>query len=86
MESFFGLTKSIVMISIKEKKLYKVLRNVGVKRKFIKRAKSLDDLYLDDFDYRLLVYYFEQEFNVRLVKRDMDKLTTLPAFYKFVNR
>lgn len=74
------------MISIKEKKLYKVLRNVGVKRKFIKRAKSLDDLYLDDFDYRLLVYYFEQEFNVRLVKRDMDKLTTLPAFYKFVNR
>lgn len=74
------------MISIREKKLYKVLRNVGVKRLFIKKASTLDDLYLDDFDYRLLVFYFENEFNVNLKKKDMDMLTTLPAFNQFMDR
>lgn len=74
------------MISIKEKKLYKVLRNVGVKRKFIKKARSIEDLYLDDFDFRLLVFYFETEFNVSLKKKDIKRLTSLPAFYKYVNK
>ncbi|MDA3930451.1 MAG: hypothetical protein PF541_15995 [Prolixibacteraceae bacterium] len=74
------------MISLKEKKLYRVLRNVGIKRTFIKKARSIEDLYLDDFDFRLLVFYFENEFNVRLKKNDIKILTTLPAFYQYVGR
>lgn len=74
------------MIKISEKKLYKVLRHVGVKRKFIKKANSIDDLYLDDFDFRLLVYYFENEFNVRLMKKDIKLLTTLPAFHNYLKK
>lgn len=73
------------MITTKEKKLYKVLRNVGVKRSFIKKARTLEDLYLDEFDFRLLVFYFENEFNVNLKKKDIKNLTTLPAFYKYIN-
>lgn len=74
------------MISIKEKKLYKVLRNVGVKRMFIKKANSIDDLYLDEFDYRLLIFYFENEFNVRLKKKDIEMLKTLPAFHRYLDK
>lgn len=74
------------MINVQEKKLYKVLRNVGVKRSFIKKAKSLDDLYLDEFDYQLLVYYFENEFNVNLHKQDMVKLSTLPDFHNYIQQ
>ena len=74
------------MISIKEKKLYRVLRNVGIKRNFIKKANSIEDLYLDDFDFRLLVFYFENEFNVRLKKKDIKMLTTLPAFYQYIEK
>ena len=72
------------MIKISEKRLYRVLRNVGVKRNYIKKAKSIDDLYLDDFDLQLLVYYFENEFNVRLLNKDIKQLTTLPAFHNYV--
>ncbi|MFA9392330.1 MAG: hypothetical protein ACERKD_21145 [Prolixibacteraceae bacterium] len=72
------------MITETEKKLYKVLRNVGIKRIFIKRARSIDDLYLDDFDFRLLVFYFENEFNVRLQKKDIAQLTSIPAFHKYL--
>lgn len=72
------------MIKKSEKRLYRVLRNVGVKRNYIKKAKSLDDLYLDDFDFRLLVYYFEKEFNVRLLKKDIKLLTSLPAFHNYL--
>lgn len=72
------------MITHNEKKLYKVLRHVGIKRKFIKKARSIDDLYLDDFDFRILVFYFENEFNVRLNKKDIAKLTTVPAFHIYM--
>ncbi|MBN2806926.1 MAG: hypothetical protein JXR22_09725 [Prolixibacteraceae bacterium] len=72
------------MITTTEKKLYKVLRNVGIKRNYIKNARSIDDLYLDDFDYRLLVFYFENEFNVHLRKKDIKMLTTLPAFHHYL--
>lgn len=72
------------MITHTEKKLYKVLRNVGIKRNFIKSAQSLDDLYLDDFDFRLLVFYFENEFKVQLKKKEIKMLTTLPAFHRYL--
>lgn len=74
------------MINTSEKKLYRILRNVGVKPKYIKNANNIDDLYLDDYDYKLLVYYFEHEFNVHLNKREINELTNLHAFYKFINR
>lgn len=74
------------MITYSEKKLYKVLRNVGIKRIFIKKASTIEDLYLDDFDFRLLVFYFENEFNVRLKKKDIAMLTTLPAFHKYLGK
>lgn len=73
------------MITTSEKKLYKVLRNVGVKRQFITWAESIEDLYLDDFDFNLLVYYFEHEFEVQLKKHEIEQLTSLPAFYDFIN-
>ena len=72
------------MIKNSEKRLYRVLRHVGVKRNYIKKAKSIEDLYLDDFDFRLLIYYFENEFNVRLLKKDIKQLTTLPAFHNYL--
>ena len=62
------------MISTSEKKLYKVLRNVGIKRKFIRKADTIDDLYLDDFDFRLLLHYFEDEFQVHLKKKALGKI------------
>jgi hypothetical protein len=62
-----------------ERKLYKVLRNVGIKKNYIRKASSIDDLYLDEYDLKLLLFYFEDEFHVRLKKREIKKLTTLPA-------
>lgn len=73
------------MISTSEKKLYKVLRNVGVKKRFIAQAETIEDLYLDDFDFKLLVYYFEGEFEVQLRHKDIKKLTTLSAFHNYLN-
>lgn len=72
------------MITSSEKKLYKVLRKVGIQRKHIKNARNIDDLYLDEFDFRLLVFYFETEFNVHLHKNDINSLTTIPAFHQFL--
>ena len=69
-----------------ERKLYKVLRNVGVKKNYIRKANSIDDLYLDDYDLKLLVYYFEDEFHVRLKKGEIKKLTTLPAVDGYLHR
>lgn len=60
-----------------ERKLYKVLRNVGVRKNYISKAKSIDDLFLDEFDRKLLRFYFENEFKVRLSERDELKMTTL---------
>jgi len=74
------------MIGIPEKKLYKVLRNVGVKPRFLKKAETLDELYLDDFDFTLLLHYFETEFGVQLKNNDIEYLTTLPAFYEYIKR
>lgn len=74
------------MISTSEKKLYKVLRNVGVKKRFIAKAETIEDLYLDDFDFKLLVYYFENEFNVNLKNNDIVNLKTLPAFHRYVKK
>ncbi len=73
------------MVNVNERKLYKVLRNVGVKPSFIKKADKIDDLYLDDFDYQLLVFYFEKEFDVQLCSEEIEMLSTLPDFYKYVN-
>ncbi|HPR32257.1 MAG TPA: hypothetical protein PLK12_09185 [Prolixibacteraceae bacterium] len=67
-----------------EKKMYKVLRNVGVKRNYIVQAANIEDLYLDDYDFRLLVFYFENEFNVVLKEREIRKLTNLTALYHFL--
>lgn len=69
-----------------ERKLYKVLRNVGVKKNYIRKASSIDDLYLDEYDQKLLIYYFEDEFHVRLKKSEIKKLTTLPAVDFYLHR
>lgn len=69
-----------------ERKLYKVLRNVGVKKNYIQRAKTIEDLYLDEYDQKLLVYYFEDEFHVKLNKREIKKLTSLPAVDGFLHK
>jgi len=69
-----------------ERKLYKVLRNVGIKKNYIRKASSIDDLYLDEYDLKLLLYYFEDEFHVRLKKREIKKLTTLPAVDFYLQR
>jgi acyl carrier protein len=68
-----------------ERKLYKVLRNVGVKKNFIRKANSIDDLYLDNYDQKLLVYYFENEFQVKLTDKQIRKLVTLKAVGNYVN-
>lgn len=73
-------------VNTSEKKLYKVLRNVGIKPKFIKRAESIDDLYLDDLDQKLLVHYFENEFNVDLKNNEIKKLTNLTAFRNYIKK
>ncbi|HOO82988.1 MAG TPA: hypothetical protein PLS94_00355 [Prolixibacteraceae bacterium] len=72
-------------VNTHEKKLYKVLRNVGVKPKYIKKAESLDDLYLDEYDHKLLVHYFENEFELNLKNNDINKLTNLDAFRAFID-
>ena len=69
-----------------ERKLYKVLRNVGIKKNYIRKANSIDDLYLDEYDQKLLIYYFEDEFHVRLKKGEINKLTTLPAVDFYLHR
>jgi len=69
-----------------ERKLYKVLRNVGIKSNYIRNAHSIDDLYLDDYDQKLLLFYFEDEFHVKLKKKDIKKLTTLPAVDGYLHR
>ena len=74
------------VMGITEKRMYKVLRNVGIKRKFIVQASTIEDLYLDDFDYRLLVYYFENEFKVSLKDKEIKKLTSLRALHNFLKR
>lgn len=69
-----------------ERKLYKVLRHVGIKRNYIRKANSIEDLYLDEYDLKLLIYYFEDEFHVRLKKKEIKKLTTLPAVDGYLHR
>ena len=74
------------MLTVSEKKLYKVLRNVGIKPNYIKKAETLDDLFLDDYDTKLLVHYFENEFDVNLKNKEIEKLTNLKAFRNFINK
>jgi len=62
-----------------ERRLYKVLRNVGIRKNYICRATSIEDLFLDEYDRKLLCYYFEDEFKVNLKDKDILKLTSLPA-------
>lgn len=69
-----------------ERKLYKVLRNVGIKKNYIRNAHSIDDLYLDEYDQKLLLFYFEDEFHVKLKKKDIKSLTTLLAVDGFLHR
>ena len=69
-----------------ERKLYKVLRNVGIKKNYIRKANSIDDLYLDEYDQKLLLFYFEDEFHVRLKKKEIKTLTTLPAVDVYLHR
>ena len=69
-----------------ERKLYKVLRNVGIKKNYIRKANSIDDLYLDEYDQKLLLFYFENEFHVQLKKREIKELTTLPAVDHYLHR
>lgn len=69
-----------------ERRLYKVLRNVGVKKSYIQRAQTIDDLYLDEYDQKLLVYYFEDEFNVFLRENEIRKLTSLTAVGSFLHK
>ncbi len=74
------------MIERTEKKMYKVLRNVGVKRDFISKAQQIDDLYLDDFDKVLLHYYFENEFKVLLNPNEADELVNMNMLYRYLFR
>ena len=69
-----------------EKRLYKVLRNVGVKPNYIKAALTVDDLYLDDYDYKLLVHYFENEFQVEVKDHEVKKLIDLKQVSKFLKK
>ncbi|MBN1925537.1 MAG: hypothetical protein JW798_06865 [Prolixibacteraceae bacterium] len=73
-------------MGITEKRIYKVLRNVGVKKNYIVHASTIDDLYLDEYDFRLLVYYFENEFKVCLKEKEIKKLTSLSALHNFLKR
>lgn len=72
------------MLGATEKRMYKVLRHVGVKKNFIVHAQRIEDLYLDEFDKMLLQYYFENEFKVVLKKREVKRLTDLKALKKFL--
>lgn len=74
------------MMGITEKKMYRVLKNVGVKRIIITSANKVDDLYLDEFDQLLLGYYFENEFKVRLEAHEITELTNLNLLYDYLNR
>lgn len=67
-----------------EKKMYKVLRNVGVKKSYIVRARTIEDLYLDEYDRRLLLFYFEDEFKLHLKDYQIAKLDNLDALYKLL--
>ncbi len=69
-----------------EKKMYKVLRNVGVKKSYIVRARTLDDLYLDEYDRRLLLFYFEDEFKLHLKDYQIEKLDNLDALYNLLSK
>jgi hypothetical protein len=69
-----------------ERKLYKILRNVGIRKNYICKATTIDDLFLDDYDRKLLCYYFEDEFKVNLKDKDIRKLTTLPAVDVFLHK
>jgi len=69
-----------------ERKLYKVLRNVGIRKNYICNATCIDDLFLDDYDRKLLYYYFEDEFNVKLKKKDINELTSLPAVGNYLSK
>jgi hypothetical protein len=69
-----------------ERKLYKVLRNVGIKKNYIRKANSIEDLYLDEYDRKLLIYYFEDEFHVKLKEKEIKKLTTLLAVDGYLHR
>jgi hypothetical protein len=72
------------MIGKTEKKMYKVLKNVGVKRDFITKAQKIDDLYLDDFDKVLLQYYFENEFHIILKPNEANDLINMNKLHHFL--
>ncbi len=59
------------------KKLYKVLRSVGLSKKRILKACTREELFLDTLDSLLLLYYFEREFRVVVKEDDLKTLNTL---------
>ncbi|MDP4184970.1 MAG: hypothetical protein Q8862_07390 [Bacteroidota bacterium] len=67
-----------------ERKLYKVLRNVGVGKHIIIGAQNREELFLDDLDALLLVYYFESEFKVEVKEGDLEILNTIPQVGNFL--
>jgi acyl carrier protein len=69
-----------------EKKLYRVLRNVGFKKNAIIGTQSKDELCLDDLDSLLLVYFFESEFNVEVDDEDISYLNTVSEVNRFLER
>lgn len=69
-----------------EKKLYRVLRNVGFKKNAIIDTQSKAELCLDDLDSLLLVYFFESEFNVEIDDEDIVYLNTVSEVNRFLER
>ncbi len=67
------------------KRLYKVLRTVGVGKDTIVNAQDRNELFLDSFDSLLLVYYFELEFNVVVKEEEVSTLNTVLQVDSFLS-
>lgn len=67
-----------------ERKLYRVLRNVGIGKKTIVDADSKEELFLDDLDSLLLVYFFESEFNVEVDEKTISGINTMSEVKRFL--
>lgn len=67
--------------------LYKVLRKTGVPRNRIKLDASFsEDLYFDNLDWTLFLYYLERFFNIRLEDREISELSHVDDTLKIVSK
>jgi len=66
-------------------RLYKIFRKMGVPRTEMSLQANLhNDLYFDNFDMNIFLFFLESKFNIEVNETDVNKLTTIEHTLHFI--